>query len=147
MASSSSLNKQKNKVPLIEGLFTWPSDEPRIIAYKCKSCGAMAFPKVPFCPNPECEKVPGNMEETPLSRRGTLYNYTRQIYSPPPPFKKEPSGPYGIGMVDFPEGLRVLGMITRTEDLVIGMEVETTVGKLYEDEENEYLTWMWDPID
>ena len=145
MPSSRSLNK--NKVPLIEGLFTWPSDDPRIIAWRCKKCATVAFPKVAFCPNPDCEKVHENLERIELSKRAKLYNYTRQIYAPPPPFKKEPFEPYGIGMVDFPEGLRVLGMITRTDRLEIGMEVETTVGKLYEDEENEYLTWMWDPLD
>ena len=147
MASSSSANKEKKKVAIIEGLFTWPSDDPRIIASRCKKCGTVAFPKAPFCNNPDCEKVRENIKEIQLSKRGKLYNYTYQIDSPPPPFKKEPFEPYGIGMVDFPEGLRMLGMITRMENLKIGMEVETTVGKLYEDEENEYLTWMWNPID
>jgi len=59
----------------------------------------------------------------------------------------EPFEPYAIGMVDFPEGLRIYGIINRMENLRIGMEVETTVDKLYEDEENEYITWMWKPID
>jgi len=52
-------------------------------------------------------------------------------------------------MVDFPEGIRIWGIIVKMEkeNLEIGMEVETTVGKLYEDEENEYITWMWKPVD
>lgn len=137
----------KKKVPIIEGLFTWPSDDPRIIAGRCKKCGVVAFPKAPFCPNPDCEKERENMEQIELSKGGTLYTYTHQIYRPPAPFKIEPFQPYAIGMVDFPEGIRILGIITRMEDLRIGMQVETTVGKLYEDEENEYITWMWNPVD
>jgi uncharacterized OB-fold protein len=145
--TSRSSGSLKNKVPLIEGLFTWPSDDPRIIAGKCTKCGTVTFPRSVMCPNPDCEKDRENIEEIRLSKRGKLYNYTYQIYSPPPPFRKEPFEPYGIAMVDFPEGLRMIGMVTRAENLTIGMEVEMTVGRLYEDEENEYLTWMWDPID
>jgi len=58
----------------------------------------------------------------------------------------EPFEPYGIAMVDTEEGLRVLGMLTSTENLKPGMKVEMTTGRLYEDEENEYITWMWKPV-
>jgi len=139
----------KKKVPVIEGLFTWPSDDPRIIVSRCKKCRTVSFPKAPFCENPDCEKVRENIEEIELSKRGTLYSYTHQIYPPPLPFRYEPAEPYPIGMVDFPEGIRIWGIIVKMEkeNLEIGMEVETTVGKLYEDEENEYITWMWKPVD
>jgi len=137
----------ENKVPVIEGLFTWPSEEPRIIASRCKKCGTVAFPKAPFCPNPDCEKVRENVEEVELSKKGKLYSYTFQRYQPPAPFRYEPFQPYALGMVDFPEGIRIWGIITRMENLKIGMEMETTVGKLYEDGGNEYITWMWNPID
>ncbi|MDH5781630.1 MAG: Zn-ribbon domain-containing OB-fold protein [Dehalococcoidia bacterium] len=137
----------KKKVAIIEGLFTWPSDDPRLIISRCKKCGSASFPKAPFCPNPDCEKSRDNIEVVELSKRGKLYSYTYQIYQPPAPFRMEPFEPYAIGMVDFPEGLRIYGIINRMENLRIGMEVETTVDKLYEDEENEYITWMWKPID
>ena len=137
----------KKKVPIIEGYFTWPSDEPRMIANRCKKCGAVSFPGLPFCPNPDCEKVRENVETIQLSSEGTLWTFGQQVYPPPAPFKMEPFQPFAIGMVDFPEGVRILGMLTRTNDLRIGMKVKTSAGKLYEDEENEYLTWMWEPVD
>jgi len=137
----------KEKKPMVEGLFTWPSDKPRLIVSRCKKCGTVAFPKIPICNNPDCEKAPENVEEIQLSKRGKIYTYTYQIYSAPPPFRMEPFEPYGIAMVDFPEGIRLLGMCTVAENLKIGMEVETTVGKLYEDEENEYITYMFKPVD
>lgn len=138
---------EKGKIPIIEGFFTWPSDDPRIIASRCKECGTLTFPKRPFCNNPDCEKERGNIEEIELEKKGILYSYSFQRYQPPEPFRMEPFNPYAIGMVDFPEGIRILGIITRMENLKIDMEMETTVGRLYEDEENEFLTWMWKPVD
>ncbi len=137
----------KKEVPIVKGLFTWPSEDTRIIAGRCKKCGTVSFPKAPFCHNPDCEKVRENVERVELSKGGKLYSYTFQRYQPPLPFRYEPFEPYALGMVNFPEGIRIWGIITRIENLRIGMEVETTVGKLYEDEENEYITWMWKPTD
>jgi len=136
----------KKQVPIIEGLFTWPSDKPQLIASRCKKCGTVSFPKAAFCANPDCEKVRENVEEIKLSNRGKLWTWTIQKYAPPAPFRKEPFEPYGIGMIDTKEGLRVLGILTTTDNVKIGMPVEMTVGKLYEDNENEYITWMWKPV-
>jgi len=72
----------------IEGLFTWPSDDPRIIASRCKKCGTVSFPKAPFCQNPDCEKVRENVEVIELSKEGTLYSYSVQNYQPPLPFRE-----------------------------------------------------------
>jgi len=85
---------KKNKVPLAEGLFTWPSDQPRLIASRCKKCGTPAFPKSPYCTNPDCEKNPENVEEIELSNRAKLYTYAVQAYPMPEPFKMEPFEPF-----------------------------------------------------
>ena len=136
----------KKQVPIIEGLFTWPSDKPQLIASRCTKCGTVTFPKAAFCANPDCEKKRENVEVVNLSNTGTLWTFTTQIYAPPVPFKKDPFEPYGIAMVDTEEGLRVLGLLTvSTDELQLGQKMEMTVGKLYEDEENEYITWMWKP--
>ena len=137
---------QKNKIPIVEGLFKWPSNVPRLIASRCKRCGVISFPRAPFCNNPDCEKVRENVEEILLSNRGKLFTYTIQRYMPPEPFRYEPDNPYGVGMVDLPEGVRVLGMLSTIENLRIGMEVEMTVDRLYEDEEKEYITYVWEPM-
>ncbi len=139
-------NSNKTKVPAIEGLFSWPSEDPRIVASRCKKCGTVAFPKIPLCNNPDCEKDPENVEEIQLNKKGRIFTYTYQLYEPPAPFRIEPFEQYGIAMVDFPEGIRVLGMCTGSPQLEIDMEVETTVGKLYEDDENEYITYMFKPV-
>ena len=135
----------KNMVPLAEGLFTWPSDQPRLIGSRCKKCGTPAFPASPYCTNPDCEKKTENVEQIELSNKATLYTFAVQAYPMPEPFKMEPFEPFPLGMLDFPEGLRILGMLT-TDQVEIGMEMEMTVKKLYEDEENEYITWAWKPV-
>jgi uncharacterized OB-fold protein len=136
----------KKQVPIIEGLFTWPADKPQLLASKCKKCGAYFFPTVPFCGNPDCAKDKANMEVVPLSNTGTMYTYTIHTAQPAVPFKMDPFKAYGVAMVDVPEGMRVLGMTTTIEGLEIGQTVEMTIGKLYEDAENEYITWMWKPV-
>lgn len=135
----------KKKVPLIEGLFTWPADQPRLLASRCKKCGVFAFPISPCCTNPDCVKDKENVEVVELSHRARLHTWTQQIYPPAPPFKMEPFHPFAIGMLDLPEGLRILGMLT-TDKVKIGMEMEMTTRKLFEDNENEYLTWAWKPV-
>jgi uncharacterized protein len=136
----------KNKVPLVEGLFSWPADKPRLIGSRCKVCGTMSFPKQPFCPNPDCkEKTYDNVEVVQLSNTGTIYTWTVQVYPPAPPFKMEPFAPFPIGMIDLPEGLRVLAMLT-TDKVEFGQEVEMTTRKLFEDDKNEYITWAFQPI-
>ncbi len=146
MTGGTTAQSQKKKTPIIQGLFAWPADEPRLLASRCKECGTVAFPKSPFCTNPDCVKVRENVEEVLLSKRGKVWTFTTQHYPAPLPFRYEPFRPYGIAMIDVPEGLRLLGMLTTTENVKIGSEVEITVGKLYEDKDNEYITYMWKPV-
>jgi uncharacterized OB-fold protein len=135
----------KKSVPKVEGLFTWPAEKPQLIGSKCKKCGAYSFPKSLYCPNPDCEKNTENVEVVQLSNRAKLFTWAIQSYPPPEPFKMDPFEPFVVGMLDLPEGLRILGMLT-TDKVDFGMEMEMTTKKLYEDEENEYLTWAWKPV-
>jgi len=38
------------RLPVAEGLFTWPSDEPRLIGSRCAACGIVTFPAQDSCP-------------------------------------------------------------------------------------------------
>lgn len=143
----SATNSTKKQVPIIEGLFTWPSDEPRLIAARCKSCGTVSFPKFWTIHSPDCKDR--KVEEILLSPKGILRSYTILHYPPPPVFRIPPSQiPYAIGMVELPEGIIVLGLMTEgINDLKVGMNVELYVDKLYEDEQgNDALTWKFKPV-
>ncbi|MHA1834176.1 MAG: Zn-ribbon domain-containing OB-fold protein, partial [Candidatus Baldrarchaeia archaeon] len=137
----------KEKVPIIEGLFTWPSDKPQLIASKCPLCGSIQFPASNVCNNPECdhEKPP---EKILLSTEGTLYSYTIHMYDLRPPFEYH-KAPFAIGAVEFPEGLIIVGRLTTTDEkkLKIGMKVRLKVSELYADEEKSYLTYFFEPVE
>ncbi|GIS55512.1 MAG: hypothetical protein Ct9H90mP30_1970 [Actinomycetota bacterium] len=38
------------QVAIEEGLFTWPSDDPRLLGSQCQDCGAIIFPMQSGCP-------------------------------------------------------------------------------------------------
>ena len=135
------------KVPVIEGLFTLSLEDPKLIGTKCASCETYYFPETFSCSNPECREK--KVERCFLSRRGKLWSYTIQYYLPPPPFKtSEPFVPYGIGLVELPEKIMVLGILTESDPgkLKIGMGVELILEKLYEENGKEVVTWKFRPI-
>jgi len=139
------MSKEKKKIPIIEGLFTWPSDKPQLIGSRCPSCGSVQFPKSNVCNNPDCNhsKTP---EEILLSTKGTLYSFTIHRYDLREPFSYH-KAPYAIGAIELPEGITVIARLTVTEEekLRIGMPMVLKVDKLYEDEENVYLTYYFQP--
>ncbi|MBC8274330.1 MAG: OB-fold domain-containing protein [Chloroflexi bacterium] len=140
----------EKRVAAFEDLFTWPSDDPRLIATKCKSCGHCAFPKTFTCGNPNCKNK--DVEDILLSKRGKLWSWSTQYYKPPPPFvAPDPYVPFAVGLVEFPEGIKVLGIVTgcNTPDeyLKINMEVEVVAEKLFVDEDgNEVIGWKFKPV-
>ena len=134
------------QVPVVEEVFTWSEEGANLIGTRCASCNTYYYPKSLSCKNPLCNEK--KVEEVLLSRRGKLYTYTIQYYPPPPPFRMEPFAPFAIGLVELPEGIRVIGQLTGCDfnDIKIGMEVETVVEKLYQDEGgNEVITYKFKP--
>ncbi len=107
------------QIPVATGIFTWPSDEPRIIA----SRRGEGLP-------PDFPALPGD-EEVLLSRTGTLFTWTTQEFAPPsPPYHgPEKFEPYAVGYVEFPEGVLVEGRIATSDfgSLSIGMPMSVVV--------------------
>ena len=137
----------KKQIPVQEGLFTWPSDQPALIGSKCKSCEEYFFPKVKMCQNPECSKR--DVEEVLFSRRGTLWTFSTQHYPPPPPYRGPV--PFIVGLMALSkENLKIMGRLTddtKEEDLKIGTDLELVVEKLYEDDDgNDVVTWKFKPV-
>jgi len=138
------------RVPIEEGLFTWPSDSPQLIASRCTACGDLAFPRQHSCPACSSEAV----EELLLSRRGKVWTWTIQHFPPPiPPYAgsgdRDSFVPYGVAYVELPEGIRVEARLTENdpEKLEIGMEMELVVVPFAEDDEGrECLTFAFAPV-
>jgi uncharacterized OB-fold protein len=103
------------RIPVAEGVFTWPSDEPRLIGSRCAACGIVTFPRQESCPR--CAST--EMAEHLLSRRGRLWAWTTQEFPPPTPPYAGPTGdafvPYGVGYVELAGEVRVETRLTTTE--------------------------------
>jgi uncharacterized OB-fold protein len=117
-------------VPVAEGLFTWPSDEPRLIGARCADCGVTTFPRQALCPRCTGDR----MEESLLDRRGTLWTFTTQAFPPKSPPYIEPVDaadfePYALGYLELAGQARVQGRIVGVPfaELRIGMALEVVV--------------------
>jgi len=145
----SSQSAGKKQVLVMEGVFTWPSEKPQLIGNRCKSCGTCYFPVTFRCHDPACQGE--EMEEIHLSPGGKLWSYTIEYYPLPPPYKAPAEfKPFGIGEVEFSEGVRIAGVIIDCDaekDLKIGMDMELVFEKYFDDEEgNEVIGWKFRPV-
>jgi len=136
------------RVPIQEGLFTWPSAAPQLIGGHCSDCGGWHFPVQGNCPH--CAGC--SVERQPMSRRGTLWTWTIQTFAPPaPPYRGTVEGfvPFGVGYVELPEGLRVQCRLTVNDasQLRIGMAMELALESVGVDEQGrEVMCYAFAPV-
>lgn len=128
--------------PIQDGLFTWPSESPQLIASRCTACGELTFPRQDSCPACTSRQV----EERLLSTRGTLWTFTVQHFPPPSPPYVGPADPatfvpLGVGYVELPEGIRVEGHLTENDvtKLAIGMPMQLVIEPFATDEDGGTL--------
>ncbi len=125
---------------IAEGLFTWPSDEPQLIA--SIRDGVLSFPPR--------DGEPQHL----LGRRGRLWGFTTQQFRPPsPPYDGDDTAetfePYALGYVELPGELLVQGRFTESDPdrLKIGMEMELVVRPYTTRHDGtEILTYMFAPV-
>jgi len=134
-------------VPALPDLFTWTESGVRLMSARCDSCGTYFFPKYHEQHRPGCPRQ--RVESILLSKEGTLVSYTIQYYMPPPPFRTDRDiTPYAIGLVEFPEGIQVAGIVVdcQLDELEIGMVMETTTFTLYRNDKGyDVVTWAFRP--
>jgi uncharacterized OB-fold protein len=114
-----------------EGLFAETAEGPRLLGSLCKTCNTPYCPRSAACHNPECTAT--DMEDANFGPRGKLWSVALQNYPPPPPtVYQEPFDPYAVGIVDLPNGLRVLGRIVAEDPMAVevGAEMELVVAPL-----------------
>lgn len=90
--------------PLQDGLYEETTDGPRLIGGRCRTCDEHHFPigdGCPFCGATAIDRVL-------LSSHGTLWGATAVTNRPP---GYDGPVPYGFGVVELPEGLRVMSRI------------------------------------
>jgi len=124
-----------------EGLFTWPSEQPQLIA--SRDGDELTFPARP------------GQEQVLLSRRGKLWGFTTQQFRPPsPPYDgddtPETFEPFALGYVELPGELLVQTRFTESDParLRIGEEMELRiVPYTTRPDGTEVLTYAFAPVE
>src|SRR5207302_1837971 len=103
--------------------------------------GEHHFPRLTTCPS--CSS--GACEEILLSDRGSLWVWTA-VTAPPPGYRGEV--PFGFGVVELPEGLRVITRLTEAlpSRLVFGQSMRLAVVPLHVDDDGRtVVTYAFTP--
>ena len=125
--------------PIHEGLF----DTESLIAGRCPACGEAHFPLAEACPY--CGGT--GIDREAVGRSATLYLHT--VVQTAPPGYAGPV-PYGFGLVDLPEGLRVVTRLgaENLDALHSGMVLRLRIAPLFVDDDGrEVLSWSYEPAD
>jgi hypothetical protein len=108
------------RIGVREGLLSMPLDDlnaVRLVGSRCSQCHETTLGTNSVCPNCGGDRVTA----LPLSKQGTLWTYTVVRYKPPGDYKgPDPFVPFAMGLVELPEGLRVL---TPLEGDVAGFKI------------------------
>ncbi len=85
-----------------------PGEPTVLLAGRCTNCGSHLFPRADTCTY--CAAA--DPEPVELTGPGTLWAWTA-VTAPPPGY--EGDVPFGVGVVEFPEGIRVIGRLTEND--------------------------------
>jgi len=128
--------------PVHDALFRLGADgEIRLLGGFSPSSGHHHFPLLPACPYTGAEDV----EPVELSDHGTLWGWTA-VTAAPPGYSGEI--PFGFGVVELPEGLRVITRITESDParLEFGMAMHLVVAPLHTDDDGtQVVTYAFAP--
>ena len=123
--------------PVREGLFT----DHGLVGGRCDVCGRHHFPVAMICPYCGTAEV----ARVELSETGTLWAWTA-VTAAPPGYRGEV--PYGFGVVELPEGVRVISRIEEADPsrLIFGAPVRFALASLHTDDDGtEVITYTFAP--
>ena len=121
-----------------------PVEDVTLVGSRCAACGETSLGRTRVCAS--CGR--DTIKEIPLSKRGVLWTYTVIRHRPPGNYKgPEPFVPFGLGLVEMPEGLRVMAPIhCDLEKLKIGLELQFKPYIRKDDDGREVVTFTFEPI-
>lgn len=130
------------RVAVAAGLFT-DDDDPALLGGRCRNCRRPHFPSAALCPYCSSAEV----EEARFSGPGRLWVHTA-VTAAPPGYSCEV--PYGFGVVELPEGIRVVTRLTEADPgrLRAGQPMALVVVPLHTDEDGrQVVTYAFAPAD
>jgi len=125
--------------PVHEGLFT----PEHLIGGRCDACRRHHFPAATTCPYCGSTAV----TEVALSDTGTLWAWTA-VTAPPPGYRGEV--PFGFGVVELPEGLRVITRLGESDlsRLSFGQAMKLDIAPLHEEDDGTaVVTYSFVPLE
>jgi len=135
-----------DRKPIADGLFTWPSPEPRLIGGRNRTTGDIVFP----CPSGEDG---GEFEPIELQPRGELWSWTIQRFRPKPPYAGDDTDetfvPYAVGYVELPGEVIVESRLSENDPdkLKIGMPMELEIVPFRKTPDgDEIVTYSFRPV-
>lgn len=130
-------------VPVHDGLFETAADGTlTLVGGRCAACDRPHFPRLTTCPWCGDEGV----EPTRLSREGALWGWTLVTTAPP---GYEGPVPFGFGVIELPEGLRVITRLAITDPAAhtFGEAMRLVADRLTTDAEgDDVITWAFAPV-
>lgn len=127
--------------PIKPGLIYITGEKPGLTVGKCTECGDVVFPKQDFCPTCCTE----TMQEMSLNGEGELYAFTTVRNRPP---ECKINVPYGVGIVQFPEGVRIMGLLTEPDvtKLSVGQKAKIVIEEAYQEDDKSIMTYRFKPL-
>jgi uncharacterized OB-fold protein len=113
-------------VPVHDDLF----DDDGLLGGRCRNCERHHFPSSSRCPY--CGS--NDVTAVHLTRTGTLWAWTA-VTAPPPGYQGVV--PFGFGVVELPEGVRVITRLTESDPtrLTFGMPMQLVLDDLHTDDD------------
>lgn len=127
-------------IPVHDGLF---DADGRLLAARCPDCARWHFPAgadCPYCSGERCETQP-------LSGIATLWLFTG-VRNRPPGYLGDV--PFGFGVVELPEGLRLIARLTESDPgrLRAGQAMRLAIIPSHVDEDGrQVMTYAFAPIE
>jgi uncharacterized OB-fold protein len=121
-------------VPVRAGLFEeTDAGAVQLLGARCPSCGRSLFPRSELCPY--CSST--GVEAVVLSDVGELWGWT-VVQTAPPGY--EGPVPFGFGVVELPEGLRIITRLELSDtDLDFGLPMRLGVAELHDNDDGETI--------
>jgi len=129
------------RIPLHEGLLTSVEDEPtaQLLGGRCGRCAKLSFPAqtiCPYCSADGCASVA-------LSTIGVIEVCTTVVNRPP---GYEGPLPFGFGVVELPEGIRLISRIMHPDRSRAGTAVRLVLENVHSDAEGrQVVTYAFAP--
>jgi uncharacterized OB-fold protein len=130
--------------PVADDLFEVVDGAAVLLGGRCRTCGAVAFPKPGGCAR--CTGV--EIDDHRLATEGTLWTFTVQAFPLKPPYDGPPE-PFGLGYADLGGEVLVEGRLTESDParLAIDMPVRVVPHVYTTDPDGtDVVTYAFEPV-